>query len=973
MPRDDSIAENAKQRSLRVPLDHFEKGDWIVRSKVALTVLAAALAAVYVAWLFVGGRVGQRQTSPGPLAAVHSGWDNNCVVCHQNFKPLRADAVQLTSLGASPEKIRESLDAACIKCHNEPEHHHAAKHDEVQRCSACHYDHLGRTANIVRSGDHACVVCHRNIKEHIDASRQLAGNRVGDWKNVTGFGPVPEGSELPHPKFRSLQQGDPGNLKFNHWLHMQPGAAAANAKPESQKKLAQLAEKFRPQYEKYAKDGSLIQLDCDACHEPDSSGQYMRPIAYEQHCQACHPLRLEVAESQPAAEVPHGLDAVRLEAAVDGLLVAGLKKQATPPAADASSKPPIIPGRTLGNNLAQQINQDRRASAAKLITVQCQECHETKADSEPLAGMPQVVPPNIPTQWFAYARFDHNSHRHVSEGCKACHAAAFFGKDAKPQFLKPSGDAALARDSEIVMIAQQDKCAECHAPNPTDLSRARYDCAECHNYHDRDKVIGVKPTTTTLPLPKSNVSARNTHRGEAAVAAKGHLPFQVRLASFAGQATGDPGASKPVAGEAGFVGAGTCGSVGCHGDSQPDAPTWRTSLMKFFSNDPHAQAYDVLWTDRGREMTRLLAEPRTKDQLSDARHLQEIQRLCIGCHATPPGHTVANANSYSLGVQCESCHGRAGAWLHAHYLSSFQSESARKAAAGFNDTKSLDSRAATCMKCHVGPNDEAGMTQVVDHDLIAAGHPRLAFEFHAYFQSLPAHWNRPADEEKHNKTPDQQNAFHFRSWLAGQAEVAEHRKKLLERDKKLFGDANINDFSNLDCFACHHQLLNAAWRQRSNFTDMKPFVWPSRELPLLSDKPTPSDRLGLARELVEDTIVDRLRSAGPTATVSEKHELVEKNIENRRWDAALQAYLAIRAITRDIQIKDDPAQAAEMKTLDAELNALAKYLADTSFNSRQREDRRPTPYDSPRAHTFEALVQHTKPVLEVLKRLEKPN
>jgi hypothetical protein len=41
-----------------------------------------------------------------------------------------------------------------------------------------------------------------------------------------------------------------------------------------------------------------------------------------------------------------------------------------------------------------------------------------------------------------------------------------------------------------------------------------------------------------------------------------------------------------------------------------------------------------------------------------------------------------------------------------------------------------------------------GQVQVVDHDLIAAGHPRLNFEFNAYFESLPAHWDRRTDEQR---------------------------------------------------------------------------------------------------------------------------------------------------------------------------------------------------------------------------------
>src|SRR6185503_17447885 len=90
----------------------------------------------------------------------------------------------------------------------------------------------------------------------------------------------------------------------------------------------------------------------------------------------------------------------------------------------------------------------------------------------------------------------------------------------------------------------------------------------------------------------------------------------------------------------------------------------------------------------------------------------------------------------------------------------------------FVETKNLSQRAAVCMKCHVGPSDAAGALQVVDHDLIAAGHPRLSFEHHTYLESLPAHWNRSRDEQTNSGT------FHFRSWLAGQLKQFEQTKKL---------------------------------------------------------------------------------------------------------------------------------------------------------------------------------------------------
>src|SRR5438445_11728054 len=137
MPREESIAESAKQRSLRVPLDHYEQPDALVLGKWKVSVVVAAIAAAYVMWLLIG-RAGQEQASPGRLAAAHASWNDDCLAWHQSFQPLRSDALSLAGLFSSRESHRQSLDESCIKCHNTPAHHAAAKADEVPGCAACH-------------------------------------------------------------------------------------------------------------------------------------------------------------------------------------------------------------------------------------------------------------------------------------------------------------------------------------------------------------------------------------------------------------------------------------------------------------------------------------------------------------------------------------------------------------------------------------------------------------------------------------------------------------------------------------------------------------------------------------------------------------------------------------------------------------------------------------------------------------------
>src|SRR5690554_6754637 len=120
MLRDLTIAESAKQRSLRVPLDYAKRPDRIGRRKWQAAGIAVCATAIYVAWLLAGGKSAQRHLSPGPVASVHAAWNDDCQACHQSFRPLRSDSVDLLSLASAGHDRRELLDAACIKCHNEP-------------------------------------------------------------------------------------------------------------------------------------------------------------------------------------------------------------------------------------------------------------------------------------------------------------------------------------------------------------------------------------------------------------------------------------------------------------------------------------------------------------------------------------------------------------------------------------------------------------------------------------------------------------------------------------------------------------------------------------------------------------------------------------------------------------------------------------------------------------------------------------
>jgi hypothetical protein len=98
----------------------------------------------------------------------------------------------------------------------------------------------------------------------------------------------------------------------------------------------------------------------------------------------------------------------------------------------------------------------------------------------------------------------------------------------------------------------------------------------------------------------------------------------------------------------------------------------------------------------------------------------------------------------------------------------------------------------------------------VNHDLIAAGHPRLNFEFGAYHAIMPRHWDARKDRAAHAD-------LEARIWAVGQVVSAEAALNLLTwRAEEAVRDPNRQPWPELaeyDCFACHHDLRAKSWRQ----------------------------------------------------------------------------------------------------------------------------------------------------------------
>jgi len=301
-----------------------------------------------------------------------------------------------------------------------------------------------------------------------------------------------------------------------------------------------------------------------------------------------------------------------------------------------------------------------------------------------------------------------------------------------------------------------------------------------------------------------------------------------------------------------FVGAGGCAAAACHGDVVTSEPSWKNSYSLWMTKDPHSKAYAALRSERSKRMLWLLdgakedeGAPADKPWATAAPHRDG---RCLACHSVAPdAHTPLPESQLADGVACESCHGPARDWRTAHTTANWLARgSARYQQSGSCDeqqqkrtgamwnTKDIASRANICIGCHVG-----GPDRDVNHDLLAAGHPRLNFEYAAFMANLPKHWDDRRDREILQSHPDSRaekpGDYEARLWVVGQLAAAHAAATLLHQRttrsskdsatqtiEELQGgrvwrlgpiDPTWPEVSEYDCFACHHDIKTSSWRR----------------------------------------------------------------------------------------------------------------------------------------------------------------
>ena len=238
-----------------------------------------------------------------------------------------------------------------------------------------------------------------------------------------------------------------------------------------------------------------------------------------------------------------------------------------------------------------------------------------------------------------------------------------------------------------------------------------------------------------------------------------------------------------------FTGPGSCSAPSCHGSVRPrgENSVLQNEYSTWAVQDKHSHAASVLTNDVGKRIGHILGIK------------AESSAKCLDCHSLNAGE-AQKARSFDAndGVSCESCHGPASNWLGLHTTRGWTHE--KSLLEGMRDLRDPAKRSETCLSCHLGT-----ATKWVDHEMIAAGHPDLYFELDSFSAAMPKHW------KERSKDPWDE----LRLLSVGEAVQLRENLRRIARESARFWP----EYSELDCFACHHNLVGAknSWRQERGY------------------------------------------------------------------------------------------------------------------------------------------------------------
>jgi hypothetical protein len=362
-----------------------------------------------------------------------------------------------------------------------------------------------------------------------------------------------------------------------------------------------------------------------------------------------------------------------------------------------------------------------------------------------------------------------------------------------------------------------------------------------------------------------------------------------------------------------YNGPGGCAASSCHGSVQPKTTTriFQNEYTIWIAQDTHARAFSVLRNNVSERIGAILniGPPSQAPK-------------CLACHAlyvTPD----QQAQTFELGegVSCESCHGPASGWLGPHTTKNWPHE--KSVQLGMYDTRNLEKRSVKCLSCHLGTAEK-----FVDHQMIAAGHPDLTFELDFFTAVMPRHW----------KVPEQDKPWRqVQAWGVGEAvQLRESLNRLARRAN----DPAWPEYSELDCFACHHSLTRPedSWRQKRGYPGRPPGnpPWNKARVVVFSDliqeiSPETGRQLDdsvtqLATLINQMNYGKRDQIAAVATRASSLADQFMKQVDSQAYDSALTMRLMRRIAHDGTAISNEDERAAEQAamTLDSLFRAYSQ-------------------------------------------------
>ena len=299
------------------------------------------------------------------------------------------------------------------------------------------------------------------------------------------------------------------------------------------------------------------------------------------------------------------------------------------------------------------------------------------------------------------------------------------------------------------------------------------------------------------------------------------------------------------------LGAPSCSASACHGG--PAAGVSSIQALRgseyplWIESDPHARSWRTLNSDRSVEILerlRILIDGKIANP--------SAYQNCLACHNTSTELTSDGISpAIPEGVGCESCHGPAATWRDSHYQGPGSVQVAIDQL-GMVNTASELVRAKACSLCHIG-----GPDRDMNHDIIAAGHPALYFDYATYLKAYPKHWREETDNP---------SALALERWLIGQVTKADSELELIEsRIASAHPHSIWPEFSNQQCTSCHQPLEKSTPEKSTpEKSTQSPFIQAAR---VLSGPPLQLGKASIRMWNLEGLVsIDRIQGFDPANT-----------------------------------------------------------------------------------------------------------